>query len=438
MDRRNFLKLAGATGLAVVGPTAFGEDNSLVAKGRRSYDPYAGKFWMFVNLGGGWDPTSHCDPKGAAYADEPGRMNNYLTEDIIQHGNHKVAPLPPDLMMAPPAGLSNDEFFARHGNKIMVVNGIDMLTNGHDAGNRHTWSGRLTEGHPCTPAFMAGAFGPTQPLAFLSSGGYSETSGLVSRTRTGNNLQVLRRLAYPDRANPDDEFSTFHAETTRDLIKDAHTEREAALLAAQGLPKIKQSMSTLFASRSGSNELKLLEQYLPETPAQNGLAQQGEVALAAYKAGIGVSAMLSMGGYDTHGNHDASHYPRLFELNEGLDLILTRMEQLGIDLNDVFICVGSDFGRTPGYNDGNGKDHWPITSQFFMGYGVPGNTVIGSTTDRHEAVGLNPDSLASDPAQPNLLPGNITNSIRRLAGLGESEFAASFPIDEAPLGLFNA
>jgi len=425
MDRRSFLKLASVAGLGVVGPTAFGENNSLISKGRTSYAPYEGNFWIFVNLGGGWDPTSFCDPKGANYVDEPDRMNNYLADDIETAGNIRYAPV---------AG--NAAFFQKYYERIMVINGIDMQTNGHDAGNRHTWSGRLTEGHPATPAFLAGAFGPEQPLAFLSSGGYSDTGGLVPRTRTGDNINSLRRLAYPNRMNPDDEFNKFHPDTGADLIAQAHSERESALMAAQGLPKIQQSMSTLFAARSGSNELKLLEQYLPEERSPNQLASQGEVALAAYRAGIGVSAMLSMGGFDTHGNHDDNHFPRLQTLTEGLDEIMTRAEELGV-ADRVFIGVGSDFGRTPGYNDGNGKDHWPITSQFFMGPGVPGNTVIGSSDERHGGIGLNYETLQSDPSAENLRPGHIVSSIRVLAGLGESEFSARFPLPEQPLALFG-
>ena len=146
--------------------------------------------------------------------------------------------------------------------------------------------------------------------------------------------------------------------------------------------------------------------------------------------------MLSMGGFDTHGNHDENHFPRLQQLTEGLDEIMIRAEELGV-ADQVFIGVGSDFGRTPGYNDGNGKDHWPITSQFFMGPGVPGNTVIGSSDERHGGIGLNYDSLQSDPSAENLRPGHIVSSIRVLAGLGESEISARFPLPEQPLKLFG-
>ncbi|MEM6989613.1 MAG: DUF1501 domain-containing protein [Myxococcota bacterium] len=423
MDRRSFVKLAGVAGLGVVAPKAFGENNGLVGKGRTSYEQYKGAFWIFVNAAGGYDPTSFCDPKGANYLDEPDRMNNYLAEDIEEAGNIRYAPV---------AG--NAAFFQKYYDRMLVINGIDMLTNGHDAGNRHTWSGRLTEGHPSMPALIAGGFGPNQPLSFMTSGGYSETAGVVSRTRTGDNIDSLRRLAYPNRMNPDDEFSSFHPPTGADLIRSAHTEREGALVAAQGLPRIKASMSTLFAARSGSNELKLLEQYLPEMRSQNNLASQGEVALAAYKAGIAVSTMLSTGGFDTHGNHDDNHFPRLQTLTEGVDRIMEFAEELGV-ADQVVVAIGSDFGRTPGYNDGNGKDHWPITSQVFLGSSIRGNTVIGSSDERHGGIGLNFDTLASDESAPNLQPGHIIASIRQRLGL--EEFASKFPLEEQALDLFG-
>ncbi|MCH9686913.1 MAG: twin-arginine translocation signal domain-containing protein, partial [Deltaproteobacteria bacterium] len=208
MDRRNFLKLASAAGLSVVSPVVYGE-RGLKQPPKNSGAPYEGILWLFVNAAGGWDPTSLCDPKGAAFMDEPDRMNNYLTDEIMTEGNISYAPV---------AG--NQAFFEAQGHRTMVVNGIDMLTNGHDAGNRHTWSGRLAEGHPSMAATLAASFGVEQPLAYLTFGGYSETAGQVARTRSGN-INVLQRLAYPSRMNPDDETTSFHNERAQELIAKA-------------------------------------------------------------------------------------------------------------------------------------------------------------------------------------------------------------------------
>ena len=58
MKRRDFLKAAAFAGLAVVTPW------SLTSRKAKAAEGYDGLFFINVNAGGGWDPTSHCDPKG--------------------------------------------------------------------------------------------------------------------------------------------------------------------------------------------------------------------------------------------------------------------------------------------------------------------------------------------------------------------------------------
>jgi len=429
MERRNFLKIASAAGLSVVSPVVYGE-RGLKEPPKSSYAPYQGTLFLFINAGGGWDPTSFCDPKGAAYEDDPERMNNYLTDDIMSAGNINYAPVFNPL----PSG---EDFFQKYHQDLLVVNGLDMRTNGHDAGNRHCWSGRLTEGHPSMAAFFAAAFGVQQPLAFLSFGAYSETAGLVARTRSGN-INVLQRLAYPSRQNPDDETTDFHHPLIQEHMAKAQKDREIALLERQGLPRIRESMSTLFTSRSGSNELRRLTEFLPETFSDNPIGEQAQLALAAFKAGVCVSANLSIGGFDTHGNHDASHIPRLETLLAGVDVLWEEAQRMEV-ADRVFVAIGSDFGRSPGYNDGNGKDHWPISSMMFMGNGVQGNRTVGASTYRHQAIGVNLDTLQVDESEDadHIEPGNVCQAIRDLAGIRESELASAFPIDNQNINLFG-
>ncbi len=425
MDRRDFLKIASAAGLSVVSPVVYGE-KGLIEPPRSSSAPYEGTLFLFINASGGWDPTSLCDPKGAAFVDDPNRMNNYLTDEIGQAGNLRYAPMG-----------GNQAFFDKYYDRTLVVNGIDMLTNGHDQGNRHTWSGRLAEGYPSMAAFFAASFGVSQPLAFLTFGAYSETAGLVARTRSGN-INVLQRLAYPSRQNPDDELSAFHNPAAEEFIQRAQRDREVALLETQGLPKIREAMSTLFTSRSGSNELRRLTEYLPETFSNNPIGEQAQLAIAAFRAGVCVSANLSMGGFDTHGDNDNQQAARLQTMLEGIDVLWSEAEQHGV-ADRVFVAVGSDFGRSPGYNDGNGKDHWPVSSMMFMGKGVTGNRVVGSSTYRHEVIGVNLDTLQPDesPDAKHIEPGNICQAIRKLAGVQDSELSAMFPIENQDIPLFG-
>ena len=56
MDRRDFLKWAGAIGVGIAAP--FGWSTPARA------EAYEGPLYMFFNAVGGWDTTCLCDPKG--------------------------------------------------------------------------------------------------------------------------------------------------------------------------------------------------------------------------------------------------------------------------------------------------------------------------------------------------------------------------------------
>ena len=91
--------------------------------------------------------------------------------------------------------------------------------------------------------------------------------------------------------------------------------------------------------------------------------------------------------------------------------IWAEVERHGLE-DRVLIMVNSDFGRTPRYNEGMGKDHWPITSLFFMGAGIRGNRVIGASDDGVRALSVNTDTLALDPNGINIQPSHIHASLR--------------------------
>lgn len=444
MDRRDFLKLASCTGLSVVAPSAFaGRD--IATKPRTTFEPYQGILVANFNAGGGWDPTSLCDPKGATSDTDPNPMNaSYLAEEIETIGNISYAPLPYASLFndtAQQLGLtySMKTFFEKYYQRLCIVNGLDVETNGHDTGSRATWSGRLGEGFPTLAAFAAGAFGKEQPMAFMSFGGYAETAGIAPRVRAaGNAINVLGRLAYPQRIDPMTEGSGFHSDNVQAMIDTAQAGRDQGLASKQGLPKIRAAINAMFTARSGSNELKRLQEYLPETLEQ-GLRGQAQLVIAAYKAGICISANLDTGGFDTHGDHDASHIPNLLNLLDGVDFFMEEAERQGVG-DKVLVSVGSDFGRTPFYNNGMGKDHWSITSMMFMGAGIPGNRVVGGTDPQHGAYGITASGqVDTNPAARHIHPADVHFALRKVLGLETSDLAAMFPLELKgdPLPIFG-
>ena len=440
MDRRKFLSIASLAGLSVASTNAFGRGkrpDGLADKLPPMTEVYKGPLYIMVNAGGGWDPTSLCDPKGAANMDDPDAMNrSFLTRDIGE--------TPSGIRYAPLGSMTNAnlfrDFFEKHDKELLILNGVDMATNGHDTGSRHTWSGRLAEGYPSFAALAAAVHGRDLAMSYLSFGGYDDTQGHVSRTRSGN-TQALARIAYPDRIDPNDEASLFHSPAAAKAILDAQNARKSRLLATEQLPKVQRAISVMYASRTGSNELKKLQQYLPEPldNSGNGLLRQIQVAIAAYKAGITVAVNLDIGGFDTHGDHDQNHIPRLAQMLEGLDFIGIEAARQGIDGNYV-VMAGSDFGRTPGYNDTNGKDHWAVSSVIAFGRGIRGGRVLGGTDERHNVLNVNTTTVKPDAKGIRLEPKHIHANLRRLAGIENDDLMKLFPLtiaDGEDLNLFS-
>jgi uncharacterized protein (DUF1501 family) len=393
---------------------------------RGAGEGYGGPLWVSVHAGGGWDPTALCDPKGRKSEAEEAPVNRYFTDEIGQAGAFHYAPVP-----------GHKAFFDKYKAQLTIINGIDTATNSHDAGTRNTWSGKLTEGYPGFSALVAAANAPTFPLAFLSNGGYDVTAGLVAPTRVGS-PDVLTRLAWPERIDPQNPDETYHSAAAADRLALAREARLERLMGAQHLPRVSRSQSMLFASRLGGGELKALTEVLPAEldDSNNPLMRQAQLAIAAYKAGLTVSANLQLGGFDTHGNHDDTHYPRLAALLEGVDFLMEEADRQGV-ADQIVVVVGSDFGRTPYYNSGDGKDHWSITSMMFLGHGIPKGRLIGATDAAFKPLSVDPATLALDPGGIRITPEHVQRALRKLAGIEGAEVAERFPVDVESLPLFS-
>lgn len=429
MERRKFLGLGVLAGLAA-GVTP-GTRRLLEAQPMppgTAAQPYTGRFFLMIDAGGGWDPTMVCDPKG-------GDINRqFMPSAIRSAGNIPYAPI------TYPDGYTNQRFFEKYYQRLLVLNGIDMQTNNHDSGNRFTWSGHLEDGYPPLAAIIAASLAPGRPLGFLSNGGYENTMGLVPLARLPS-VDTIGRIAYPNRTDPAMEQARYLSEASYLRIQRYQRERTVAMADASTLLAYENSMRQLVATRSGSNLLERLMTYLPNNDAlgraTNPILRQGMVALAAYQAGVTAAANLAVGGFDTHGNHDTSQGTALSRLLQGVDQLMDRVEMLGLS-DRVTVLVGSDFGRTPNYNAQMGKDHWSVTSMLLMGAGVRGNRVIGATNEAQRARGLDFATLAvSDASTRRLNPKSIHTSLRRLAGVETAEAARQFPIYGDRIDLFG-
>ena len=147
--------------------------------------------------------------------------------------------------------------------------------------------------------------------------------------------------------------------------------------------------------------------------------------------GVCISANLSIGQFDSHNNNDPDQMKLIPEVLAGIDYVLRRAEDLKIR-EKLVVIIQSEMGRTPTYNNGNGKDHWSIGSIMFLGPGIAGNRVIGATDEKQLLVPLNPKTLGIDKEQGiRVRPEHIHLALREFAGIQSHAFSKQFPLEVA-------
>ena len=383
--------------------------------------PYTGKLLVTLQLGGGADMTQLCDPK----VNTPGELKINNWADIAEPGRAG------NISFAPVG--DNFNLFNRFSSDMVVVNGVDAQTNSHETGRLFNWTGSNAEGRPSLTALHAAASSPEQPLAYsVYGGGTSRTTGIISYNRF-DDVSRLRELTKPTempwepgrQLRPDLEI----AEAQR-LTRESIT----SLFADPGLtPRQRRSLTQHKQALDGREGLSLLAEQLPSPEGFEGaetftvgdnnfwsnLKQQMQGALLVFQSGLGSSADLSLDGFDSHENHDAIHDALYTHVAEAIYFFWNYAEQLGL-ADRILLVVGSDFGRTNMYNDGNGKDHWPIGSYMLMEQGARwGNRVVGASDELHFPRAIDPKTLRISQSGTILTPAHIHRAVQKYLGMND-------------------
>lgn len=451
MKRRDFIQMLAATGMTA----------SLPLTASKAHAAAPDHFLVIVNAGGGWDPTSLCDPKG--------NLSQYLAErpDARNEGSINSVAINTETKRNAVSGMTWSDtprinnsdattervdnqyqnFFTTYHDKLTVINGVDNGTNNHSSGNRATWSGNLEMGYPSLAALFAASKNPSLPMAYISNGGYDFTASLVSRARASS-AGFIDRLADPN----SDRYHYRNEDQSTDIysqIKQAQAQRLARQQSDEALPLRRRQLNQLFTVRQEDNDLAklseekaIIEAVVPTNDHMNnrdqGFKRQASLVAAAFKSGVAASANISTGGFDTHGNHDNSQYQSLGDLLEGVAYLQEALEAAGI-ADKTTVVIGSDFGRTPYYNSGNGKDHWPVTSVMVMhptGSGKGGN-VFGVSTDKFRAQTLNRTTGQPDGNGQLLTPAHVNLALRKELGIADNTLAVRFPLHVDDFDIFS-
>src|SRR5687768_15618969 len=123
--RRDFLKWCSAAGLGLAVPNARTQQATAVEN--EALPSYDGPYYVVCNASGGWDTTYLMDPKGIE-----GINRLYRQGDILSAGEIRFAPTAKHIS----EGLSNEDFFAKYGSELLVLNGLNYSVNNHSPCSR--------------------------------------------------------------------------------------------------------------------------------------------------------------------------------------------------------------------------------------------------------------------------------------------------------------
>ena len=425
MKRRDFLRLAGTAGLATALPGLAMRPAFADTPTEPQAEPFGGLALITIFAGGGWDHSSFADPR------ENVAINHWAANAPAgTAGNLRYAPI-----------AENQAFFERYHDRLLVINGIDLQTNGHGSADMAQHTGALS-GLPNLNALYAANVGAGLPMPWLYYSGNDTRLGLVPPTAVPDHERLLG-LADPNRR---DGSRRYFRASDMDLIEQA---RRARLLARMGrvddLPFTQRKVEELYRARTDRGLLERLADVVPESLDAVDLAGDGHNRvsavhrfLIAIQAGLCVTANLRTGhNYDSHGNHDANHETGARHLTRLLDYLWTKAEVLGIS-DRLVVHVTSDVGRTPWYNGSNGKDHWSNGSAWIMMANQPWtDRSVGLSGPAHEKLDIDPVTLQPSATGERLRTAHVQVALRRILGIDQTPLAGQFPLDVPEIDLLN-
>ena len=377
---------------------------------------YEGPLLVTLQLDGGADVTQLCDPKINVPGEQ--KINHWAdTQDVQQVGNLQYAPV-----------ANNQRLFERFGPDMLVINGVDSQTNSHETGRLYSWTGSNAEGKPSLSALHAAFNSPSQPLAYCVHGGHSRTANIIDFNRF-EGLDSLRALTKP-RTNLS-RGGLLRPEAELAVVEDVVASEVSRILSRSDLtPMQTNSLGRFTSAREKRDSLAVLDELIPPsdqfereellykgvTELRSDLRQQMQSTLLVFKSGLGSSADIMLGGFDSHNENDIQQEVLYSYLTDALFYFWDYAEELGL-ADRILLVIGSDFGRTNYYNDGNGKDHWPIGSYMIMEKNAPwGNRVVGLTDELHFAKGIDPQTLKEDSNGVYMTPAHVHKAIQQYMG----------------------
>ncbi len=455
-SRRAFLGDMGTgfTGLALsamLHRDGFGAETSPL--GRPHFKPKAKSvIWLFMN--GGYSHMESFDPKpmltkyaGKTIAETPFKdaqdpKKLALERAIVPDGNgvqrNLLYPLQVGFQKHGQSGIEISDWFphlARNVDKLAIVRSMWTTDSNHMAQTQfHSGRNALDGQFPTLGAWVhygLGSLNDNLPQ-FISMG-----TREYWNKRDGHYLGPAHD-AVPLRIDPNNPldfgkperpFSAGAQSLGMDLVKRLNTLRgveypQDAALAARVASyemafQMQRSIPEAMDFSKESAETKAL--YGLDLPHCKDFAMQLLAARRLVERGVRFIQIQHGGGgagtWDAHGGLKANHTKNSLAVDQPTSALLTDLQQRGL-LDDTLVVFATEFGRTPGTQGSDGRDHHIFGFSVWMaGGGIKGGMVHGSTDeigfhaveDRHYVTDIHATILHQLGLDPRRLtiPGRV-------------------------------
>ena len=309
-----------------------------------------------------------------------------------------------------------------HGDKMVVLRGINMGTTSHMAGRVYMDTGILSNSGEVNsasiPSIVASESQATIPIIQLNGGSDPQIDrGLLNPVSVvrAQNLDLYRAM-YPQTDNQLNQKLLM-----LDHLRQSLDRQEAMLGSSDRLSAVRTAESKVrvqFDEQVGQ-KLELSDEdrtaFTIEPPANLNGGQRDAFALALklLKNDLVTCVNLGLGGFDTHANQERSLQPIMENFDYLLSTFITELDAAG-QLDDTLIVVYSDFGRTPKVNQRNGRDHWPFGGALMLGGGIEGGRAVGGTDDDMRGLKINENTGLIDENGITLNPTHLGAAVLEL------------------------
>jgi hypothetical protein len=128
--------------------------------------------------------------------------------------------------------------------------------------------------------------------------------------------------------------------------------------------------------------LKTIEARSGEKGKRESIVNPKKTHLAvAWGAVTGHGSNGGAGAWDAHSNLKAGHTALCGQVDQPIAALLRDLKQRGL-LDETLVVWGTEFGRTPGAQGADGRDHHPYGFSIWLaGGGIKGGVVHGATDE---------------------------------------------------------